>query len=366
MQIPILDLKRQYKTIENPVKKIVSEILESQSFVLGKEVEKIEKNIATYCDTKFAIGLNSGTDALILALDALGVKENDEVITTPFTFIATAEAIARVGAKPVFVDIDSRTYNINPALIEEKITDKTKAILPVHLYGLCADMDPILDIAKRHNLKTLEDCAQAIGSKYKKKKSGSMADAGAISFYPGKNLGCFGDGGMAVTNDARLYERVKLLRNHGSHKRYCHKIISYNSRLDNLQAAVLNIKLAHLDSWIEKRIETAGFFTKALEGYPLTTPYIPEDYKHSFHLYVLRSKDSGKIVDYLVKNGIESRPYYPVPLHLQECFEFLDYKRGAFPEAEKLSRDSFAIPVYPELTKEEKEHIVSTIKQFFN
>ena len=366
MKIPIIDLKKQYKILEDQIKDRLSKILESQSFVLGREVEEIEANISRYCNTKYAVGVNSGTDALILALNAMGVKEEDEVITTPFTFMATPEAIVRLGARPVFVDIDPKTYNIDSSLIESKITDRTKAILLVHLYGLCADMDPILEIAKRHHLKVLEDCAQAIGSEYKGRKAGSMGNAGAISFYPGKNLGAFGDGGMVVTNDREACEKVKLLRNHGTHKKYHHRIIGYNSRLDNLQAAILNIKLPYLDGWLNARIENAKFFTEELKNTPLSTPYVPEGYRHSFHLYVLGSKNAQEIIDYLGKNGIESRTYYPLPLHLQECFRYLGYKTGDFPESEKLAQESFAIPIYPELTMEEKRFIVDTIRQFFD
>ncbi|NQU94932.1 MAG: DegT/DnrJ/EryC1/StrS family aminotransferase [Candidatus Omnitrophica bacterium] len=363
MKIPILDLKKQYKGLKKEIEARISKICDNQSFVLGEEVSLIEKNISEYCNTQYAIGVNSGTDALILALNAMGICKGDEVITTPFTFVATVEAISLVGGKPVFVDIDPKTYNIDPGLVEAKITEKTKAIVPVHLYGLCADMDPISSIAKKHKLPVLEDCAQAIGSTYKGKKAGSLGVAGAISFYPGKNLGCFGDGGMVVTNEEALYKKVKLLRNHGSEKSYYHKIVGYNSRLDNLQAAVLNIKLTYLDKWIDQRIENAAFFNKNLAGCSITTPHVPEGYRHSYHQYVLRSKDAGKIVKHLLDSGIESRTYYPLPLHLQECFKSLGHKPGDFPESEKLSKESFAIPVYPELTKEEKDYIVATIKK---
>lgn len=365
MKIPIIDLKKQYEAIKDQVKEKIYELLERQAFILGRELETLEKKVASYCGTKYAIGVNSGTDALIIALDAMGIKEGDEVITTPFTFTATAEAIMRVGARPLFVDVDPKTYNMDPALIEKAVTKKTKAVLPVHLYGLCADMDPILEAARKHGLKVLEDSAQAIGSEYKGKKAGSVGDAGAISFYPGKNLGCFGDGGMVVTSDPEIRDKVKLLRDHGSSKRYYHAVIGYNSRLDNLQAAVLNIKLAHLDKWIEKRIENAEFFNKALKGYPVVTPRTPEGYRHSFHLYVLRSGRAKEAIHYLNENGIEARVYYPLPLHLQECFKPLGYKAGDFPEAERVSRESFAVPVYPELTAEEKNHIIVKIKGFF-
>lgn len=366
MKIPILDLRKQYQALKGPIEISLLKICENQSFILGEEVTKLEKSISQYCNTQYAIGVNSGTDALILTLNAMGIVKGNEVITTPFTFAATAEAIAQVGAKPVFVDIDPVTYNINPSLIESKITENTKAIVPVHLYGLCADMDPILKIAKKYNLKVLEDSAQAVGSTYKGRKAGSMGDAGAISFYPGKNLGCFGDGGMIVTNDESLHNRLKMLRNHGSEKNYYHNVVGYNSRLDNLQAAVLNIKLPHLDNWIQERVRNAAFFSEKFRNLPLITPYVPEGYRHSFHLYVLRSPAPAKIIDYLSKNGVESRTYYPVPLHLQECFEGLGYKPGDFPESEKLSRGSFAIPVYPELREEEKEYLSNTIKNFFD
>jgi len=365
MKIPIFDLKKQYKQIEPEIKEKLKGIFEKQAFILGEEVGILEKKIASYCGGRYAIGVNSGTDALILALDAMGIKAGDEVITTPFSFIATAEAIVRVGARPVFVDIDPETYNINPALIDKKITKNTKAILPVHLYGLCADMDSILKTAIKHNLKVLEDSAQAIGSEYKGKRVGSMGNAGSVSFYPGKNLGCFGDGGMVVTNDEKIYEKVKLLRNHGSGKRYYHKIVGYNSRLDNLQAAILNIKLSYLDKWIEKRIKNAGFFNEALKGYPLITPSIPEDCRHSFHLYTLKTPHAPKIITYLNESGIDARTYYPLPLHLQECFKSLGYKLGDLSESEKCSNECFSIPVYPELTGEEAIYIAEKIKQFF-
>ncbi|MCK4463857.1 MAG: DegT/DnrJ/EryC1/StrS family aminotransferase [Candidatus Omnitrophica bacterium] len=366
MKIPISDLKAQYKLLKKEIDKAIKKVLEDQAFILGKEVEILEGQISSYCSVKYAAGVNSGTDALILALDTIGVKEKDEVITTPFTFVATAEAIVRIRAKPVFVDIDPQTYNINPALIEDKITKKTKAILPVHLYGLCADMDPILKIAKKYNLKVLEDCAQAIGSEYKGKKAGSMGDVAVISFYPGKNLGCFGDGGMVVTNNKETYERIRLLRNHGSVRKYYHDVLGYNSRLDNLQAAVLSVKLSYLDRWINGRIKNAHFFSEALKKCAVLTPYTPEGYKHSFHLYVLQSKNAVKITKYLAKNGIDSRTYYPLPLHLQRCFDYLGHRRGDFPESERLSRESFAIPVYPELKISEERYIVNKIKHFFD
>lgn len=365
MKIPINDLKKQYRTIEKKVKKKLESILENQAFILGDELRLLEERIASYCGVKYAVGVNSGTDALILALEAIGIKKGDEVITTPFTFIATAEAIVRVGAKPVFVDIDPGTYNINPGLIEARVTKNTKAILPVHLYGLCADMDPIMDIAGKCGLYVIEDCAQAIGSEYKKKRAGSMGMAGTISFYPGKNLGCFGDGGMIVTTDKEISKKAKLLRNHGCDRRYYHKFVGCNSRLDNLQAAVLNVKLNYLEEWITRRIKNAEFFNNLFKECPVRIPRIPNGYRHSFHLYTMRTNHAEKLISYLNKDGIEARTYYPGPLHLQECFRYLGYKHGDLPESERASRETLAIPVYPELIEKEKEYIADKIKQFF-
>jgi len=365
MKIPIIDLKRQYKSIEDAVKQKIDNILKAQAFILGEELKTLEENIAKLCGVQYGIGVNSGTDALILGLDALGVKAGDEVITTPFTFIATAEAIVRVGAKPVFVDVIPESFNINPDLIKKKITKKTKAILPVHLYGLCADMDPILKIAKENNIAVIEDCAQAISSEYHNKKAGSLGNVSALSFYPGKNLGAFGDAGMVLTRSGDLYEKLMLLRNHGSNKKYYHEIVGCNTRLDNLQAAVLNIKLSHLEKWTEIRIKNADFYNKALLGYPVITPQVPEGYRHTYHLYVLRSEKKDDLVQHLNRVGVEARTYYPLPLHLQKSFSYLDHGVGDFPQAEKLSKTSFAIPVCPELTEEEKRYIVEKIKEFF-
>ncbi|MBI5144519.1 MAG: DegT/DnrJ/EryC1/StrS family aminotransferase [Candidatus Omnitrophica bacterium] len=365
MKVPLLDLKKQYKEFKNEVSGKVYRVMAAQDFILGKAVAELEKNIAGYCHTRYAIGVASGTDALILSLKAIGVGRGDEVITTPFTFVATAEAIALVGARPVFVDIDPRTYNINPFLIEQKISRRTKAILPVHLYGLCADMGMILAIAKKYGLKVVEDAAQAIGSECKGHRAGSMGNSGGLSFFPSKNLGAFGDGGMVVTDNAKIYRMVSSLRMHGSTKRYYHNVIGYNSRLDNLQAAILNVKLRYLNRWIDARIKNAEFFNKRLEGLPLTTPFVPKGYRHSYHLYILSCAEKEEIEKYLIRSGIETRTYYPVPLHMQKCFKYLGYKRGAFPEAERASRHTFSIPVYPELTDREKKFIIGTIRRFF-
>lgn len=364
-KIPLLDLKAQYKSLKDDIDSAIKSISERQSFILGEEVKILEHDVAGFCGAKYGVGLNSGTDALILTLRAFGIKEGDEVITTPFTFMATAESIALLGGKPVFIDIDPKTYNINPELIKKKITKKTKAIIPVHLYGLCADMNPILEIAKEYGLKVLEDCAQAIGSAYLGKKAGSMGDAGAISFFPSKNLGAFGDGGMVVTNDKNLAEEIQMLRQHGSKERYIHEVIGYNSRLDNIQAAVLNIKLKRLSGWIDKRIENAKFLNNELKKFPLVLPYIPEGYKHTYHLYIVRSRQSEELIKSLNGKGIDSRAYYPIPLHMQKCFSYLKYRKGDLPESEKAAKEVLNIPAYPELTMEQKEYIAGVINDFF-
>jgi len=362
----MLDLKKQYSQFRREAVKRMKRLMGDQDFILGKEVELLEERIARYCGTKYAVGVASGTDALLISLKALHIGNGDEIITTPFTFMATAEAIVLAGARPVFVDIDRDTYGIDTSLIERAITSKTKAIMPVHLYGLCVDMDPILKIAARYGLKVIEDAAQAIGSEYKGRRAGSLGDTGAISFYPSKNLGAFGDGGMVVTNDKKIYDRARLLRVHGMAKAYLHVTIGYNSRLDNLQAGILNIKLKYLDKWIEARMRNAAFFNKRLNALPLKLPLVPTGYKHSYHLYVLRSSFKDRIEDHLAKNGIETRTYYPLPLHLQRCFKYLGYNKGTFPEAEKASEETFSIPIYPELSALQKGHIVRKTIQFFN
>jgi dTDP-4-amino-4,6-dideoxygalactose transaminase len=370
VNIPLLDLKGQYRSIKTEVDAAVKKVIETQDFILGEEVKQFEKEVAAYCETKYGVGVASGTDALILALKALDIGAGDEVITTPFTFFATAESISIVGAKPIFVDIDPRTYNIDPELIEGKITNRTKAIMPVHLYGQCADMDPIMDIARKHGLKVIEDNAQAIGAAYKGKRSGSLGDIGALSFFPSKNLGGFGDGGMVVTDNEKLAERIRVLRVHGSSARYIHSEIGMNSRLDNLQAAVLRVKLRHLDEWLKARMEIARFYEDKLKGLPIICPQVPDHNVHTYHQYTLRVKGSSatnqqKLMNHLLDSGIETRTYYPVALHLQDCYKDLGYSEGSMAESEAAAREVFSIPVFPELTREQKEYIVSTIAGFF-
>lgn len=365
MNIPLLNLKLQYNNIKEEIDSAVKRIVSDQNFILGEDVRLCEKEIAAYCNTKYAVGVASGTDALILSLRALGIKEGDEVITSPFTFFATAEAVSIVGAKPVFADIDPETYNINPALIEAKINKKTKAVIAVHLYGQCADMDPIIKVARKHGIKVIEDAAQAIGATYKGRKSGSMGDMGALSFFPSKNLGAFGDAGMVVTNDEKLAELVRTLRVHGSSIRYVHSMIGMNSRLDNLQAAVLRIKLRHLDKWLAARREIAEYYNEKLKGLPFIQPHVPDYNIHTYHLYTLRSKaDLSRLTEFLVGAGIETRTYYPIPLHLQECYKTLGYKEGDLPESENSAKEAFSLPIFPELTSWEKEYIISKLKEW--
>lgn len=365
MKIPILDLTAQYKSIKNEIDTAIKNVVDSQHFILGPEVENFEKEISAYCGTKYAVGVASGTDALILSLKALGIGQGDEVITTPFTFFATAESISLVGAKPVFVDIDPGTYCMNPELIEDKITKNTKAIMPVHLFGQCADMDRILEVARINNLKVIEDTAQAMGATYKGRQAGSMGDAGALSFFPSKNLGAFGDGGMVITNNKDIAETIKMLRVHGSTVRYIHSEIGTNSRLDALQAAVLRVKLKYLDKWLESRRRIGQYYNDHLQdNKALAVPAAPSYNTHTYHLYTLRVKPGPeKLSRSLNEAGIEARTYYPVPLHLQECYKDLGYKKGEFKVSELAASQTFSIPIYPELGVNEQKFIIEKINE---
>ena len=363
MAIPLVDLKAQYKSIKDEVNAAIQEVLESQYFILGPKVVELEEKIAAYCNVKYGIGVASGTDALLLSLMAIGVGRGDEVITTPFTFFATAGSISRLGAKPVFVDIDPRTYNINPQFIEEKITDKTRAIIPVHLYGQCADMDPILAIVKRHNLYVIEDAAQAIGAKYKGRKAASMGHLGCLSFFPTKNLGGYGDGGMVLTNDEGLAEKVSVLRVHGSKPKYYHSVIGCNSRLDALQAAVLLAKFSHIDQWNEARRQNAQVYNSLFADTNVVTPYAESFNYHVHNQYVIRVKQRDRLKEALKEAGIATEIYYPVPLHLQECYSDLGYQTGDLPVSEEAAEQVLALPVYPELTREQQEEIAVNIRR---
>lgn len=368
--VPLLDLKAQYTTIRSEIEPVVKEVIESQYFILGPKVKALEEQIATYSQTKYAIGVSSGTDALLIALMALDIAPGDEIITTPFSFFSTAGVIARLRAKPVLVDIEENTYNIDPSKIKDAITSKTKAIIPVHLFGQMADMDPIMEIARKHNIFVVEDAAQAIGSEYKDgRRAGSIGDIGCFSFFPSKNLGGFGDAGMVVTNDPALAEKLVQLRVHGSEPKYYHKIIGGNFRIDALQAAVLSIKLKYLDSWTERRQQNAqeyvNLLKKAGADKHLTLPTIRDNYRHIFNQFVLRTSQRDDLITHLRKHNIGCEIYYPVSLSNQECFSYLNYKKGDFPISEKAAEEVLAIPIYPELTPAQKSFVVDNIVAFF-
>jgi dTDP-4-amino-4,6-dideoxygalactose transaminase len=365
MQVPLLDLKAQYAAIKDEVLKQINEVLDSQRCIGGPKVEDLEKKIADVCGCQYAVGMSSGTDALLASLMALGIGPGDEVITTPFTFFATAGSIARVGAKPVFVDIDPKTYNINPALIEAAITKKTKAILPVHLFGQMADMDPIMQLAGQASLAVIEDACQAISAAYKDKKAGEIGTCGCFSFFPSKNLGGIGDGGMVVTGDEQLYRMLVMMRNHGSEPKYYHKFIGGNFRLDPIQAAALLVKLPHLDPWSQQRRKNAAYYNKKFKGSVVGTPYIAKDCISIFNQYVIRVPRRDELLKHLQANQIGCEIYYPVPLHVQECFAYLGYKAGDFPESEKAAAQVLALPIYPELTDKMKDYVVKTILEFY-
>ncbi len=363
-----LDLNRQYRIIKKEVNQAIQKVLDSGHFILGPEVEELEGQIAKYCGVKYGVGVNSGTDALLLSLMALGIGKGDEVITTPFTFMATAETIVMCGARPIFVDIDSATFNIDVDKIEEVITKKTKAIIPVHLYGQPAEMDKMIRIARKYKLRIIEDCAQAIGAKYKNKKVGSMGDLGCFSFFPSKNLGACGDGGMVATNNKKLAEKIRMLRAHGSRKKYYHEIIGTNSRLSTIQAAILLVKLKYLDEWTKVRQKIARHYSRSFGKFiNLRAPFVASNRTHVFHQYTIRvnKQKRDKLIDYLKQQDIPTAIYYLLPLHLQPSMKFLGYKKGDFPVAEKAAREVLSLPIYPELNiNKEQNRIINTINKF--
>lgn len=366
MQVPLLDLKAQYATIKNGVLAAVSEVLESQQCIGGPKVAELEDKIAAISDCKYAVGTSSGTDAILNSLMSLGIGAGDEVITTPFTFFATVGCIARIGAKPVFADIDPKTYNIDPGFVEQAITERTKAIMPVHLFGQMADMDPIMELANKYNLAVIEDAAQSISSTYKGRKAGSIGTIGCFSFFPSKNLGAAGDGGMVVTNDQELYNRLKIMRNHGANPKYYHKIIGGNFRLDPVQAAVLLVKLPHLDQWSEARRRNAAFYDEKFAGTMVQTPYINPDCVSIYNQYVIRVRKRDELVAYLKEKGIGCEIYYPHPMHLQECFSYLGCKQSDFPESENAAKEVLALPIYPELMEEMQNYVAESILSFIS
>ena len=348
MTVPMVDLKKQFNDIKEEVFEIITEILESSQYILGPRVRELENTIAEYHGVKEAIGVASGTDALHLAVEALGIGDGDEVITSPFTFFATAEAVLYTGATPVFVDIEPETMNIDAAKIEGAITERTKAILPVHIFGHPADMDRIAAIAKKHDLKIIEDCAQSFGASLRGKRTGSFGDAGCFSFYPSKNLGGFGDGGMVLLNDHAVAEDVRMLRNHGSRGAYRHESVGFNSRLDEIQAGVLLVKMKRIDAYNDKRRRNAALYTELLCG-SVRCPVERPDNVHVYHQYTVRTDRRDEIQKHLRENDISSVVYYPIPLHLQEAIGFLGYKKGDFPVAEETSERVLSLPMYPEL-----------------
>ncbi|MCM8770314.1 MAG: DegT/DnrJ/EryC1/StrS family aminotransferase [Candidatus Omnitrophica bacterium] len=365
MKVPFIDLRAQYKEIQKDFSRVIKDVLKRRDFILGLDVKLFEKEFAHYCGVKFAIGLNSGTDALFLSLVSCGIGKGDEVIVPVFTFIATALAVSHTGARPVFVDVDEQTYNIDVNKIEKAITKRTKAIIPVHLYGQAADMNAILKIAKKCKLKVIEDAAQAHGAEYQNKKVGSFGITGCFSFYPTKNLGAFGDGGMVVTNDKKVYNNLLLLRDCGRKRRYEHIVKGYNSRLDTLQAAILRVKLKRLDKWNRLRRKNAFFYNTLLKKIDrIITPFEARDCLHVYHQYVVRLKNRDRVIDILKKNGIDTSVYYPIPLHLQAAYKDLGYKKGDFKIAEKLSEEILSLPMHPHLKKDEIEYIVAVLKRY--
>lgn len=369
MKVQMLDLGEQYQGIKEEVIKELDAVMSSSQFILGSNVKKLEAAVAESSNCGHGIGVGNGSDAIHIALQAAGVGEGDEVITTPFTFFATGGAVARANATPVYVDIDPVTFNIDPSKIEAAITEKTKAIIPVHLYGQMADMEAIMEIAKKHNLAVIEDAAQAIGSSMNGKQVGELGTAATYSFFPTKNLGAYGDGGMIVTNDDDLAEKARVIRVHGSKPKYYHHVLGYNSRLDELQAAVLNVKFPHLNEYSDARRERAHFYTEQLNEKVsefVQTPVEVEGSHHVYHQYTLRVQRRDELQQFLKDNGIASMIYYPMPLHLQPVFKDLGYKEGDFPETEKATKEALSLPMWPELPREKQEYVVEKIVEFYN
>jgi len=384
--VPLLDLKAQFAQIRSEVMPVIEQVCASQRFILGEHVLELEAEVARYCASADGIGVSSGTDALLLALMALGMGAGDEIITTPFTFFATAGTISRLGARPVFCDIDPATFNILPGAVQDFIDrqciersgrqlinratgGRIKGLMPVHLYGQSADMDPLMAIAKRHGLKVIEDAAQAIGTEYQGVRVGSIGDIGCFSFFPSKNLGAFGDAGLCTTNDADLAESMRVLRVHGGKPKYFHSVIGGNFRIDELQAAVLRVKLKYLDGWTEARQRNAAFYDAAFASAGLAnklkTPHAAKNGRHIFNQYVVRVQNRDALKDFLAERGIGTEIYYPVPLHLQQCFAYLNHAAGDFPESERAAKETLALPIYPELDQAQLDAVVASIAEFY-
>jgi dTDP-4-amino-4,6-dideoxygalactose transaminase len=363
--IPVLDLKAQYQTIREEMDSAVHAVLESGHFVLGPNVRALEQEVAQFCGCEYGVGVASGTDALRLAIDALEIGPGDEVITTPFTFVASANTISRAGALPVFADIDPRTFNLDPKLVERAITERTKAILPVHLFGHLADMDALMELAVRYGLPVLEDSAQAIGATYNGRSACSFGIVGSLSFYPTKNLGAYGDGGMAVTCSSEMADQLDVLRRHGGRVKYYHERLGYNSRLDELQAAILRVKLRHLEEWTAQRRRVAARYNELLADLPVAIPYEAPGMRHIYHQYTIRAPRRDELRTFLKDRGIGTMIYYPLPLHLQEMYAVLGLGEGTFPEAEQAAREVLSLPIYPELTGEQLQEVATAIRQFY-
>jgi len=364
-KIPLVDLSVQHRQIKKEIDRAIKKVISRSDFILGKELELFEKEFAEFCQVKYAVGVGSGTAAIHLALIALGIKPGDEIITTPLTFIATVEPIVWLGAKPVFVDIDEKTYNLDPSLIEAKITKRTKAIICVHLYGQPCVMDKIIKIAKKYNLLVIEDCAQAHGAEFKGKKVGSFGEVGCFSFFPAKNLGCFGDGGMVVTNNRKLADKIRLLRNHGRREKYEHLVVGYGERLDTFQAAILRVKLRYLEKWNRQRRERVDLYNKLLKDLEVVLPFEEKKTKGVYYVYTIRVKRRGELKKCLKKKGVETNIYYPIPLHLQPALLFLGCKKGSFPVTEKICQEVISLPLYPEIETFKIRRIVHKIKNFY-
>jgi dTDP-4-amino-4,6-dideoxygalactose transaminase len=370
MKVPLLDLAEQHQQLRPELEAAIGRVLDTNGFILGAEVAELEREVAAYCGTKHAIGCASGSDAILLALMAVDVGPGDEVITTPYSFFATVSAITRLGATPVFVDIQPDTFNLDPTKLESKITNKTKAVEPVHLYGQCADMQEINEICVNRKIAVVEDAAQAIGAEENGMRAGSISAIGCFSFYPSKNLGGLGDGGMMTTSDDRLAKKLLGLRNHGAEEKYYHKYVGLNSRLDGFQGATLRVKLPHLDDWTERRRANAAryraLFTDAGLTEQIGVPVERENCRHIYNQYVVRVPGGrDKLRKYLTEHGVGTDIYYPVPLHLQECFAYLGYHEGDLPESERAARETLALPIYPELRSEQQEYVVEMISEFF-
>ncbi|MRX72163.1 aminotransferase class I/II-fold pyridoxal phosphate-dependent enzyme [Bacillus lacus] len=368
MKVPMLDLSEQYMSMREEVLASLDEVMKSSRFILGDHVKKLEADVAEYSNVPYAVGVANGSDAIHISLQAGGVKPGDEVITTPFTFFATAGAIARCGAVPVFVDIEPVTFNIDPTKIEAAITEKTKAIIPVHLYGQMAEMDSIMEIADKHNLLVVEDAAQAIGATFKGKKTGEYGHTATYSFFPTKNLGAYGDAGMIVTRDADIAEQMRVIRVHGSKPKYYHHVLGYNSRLDEMQAAILNVKFPHLNDWSEKRRAHAQRYTELLKerlGTAVVTPIEESDRHHVFHQYTIRVAKRDELQQFLKEQGVATMVYYPKPLHVQPVFAELGYKQGDFPVSDQAAEEAISLPMFPELTAEQQDYVVECIEKFY-